>query len=105
VKRRHFGPRPVAEPQAGLVLFARGKAKDLGSCDFCKARLAPDLEDMLSIFSDEGNFQSILCEFHEGMLLKRLLENYIRRVRRRSLVGFTSLMSKNPDIGSMIVED
>jgi hypothetical protein len=59
---------------------------------------------MLSIFSDEGNFQSILCEFHEGMLLKRLLENYIRRVRRRSNAGFTSLMSKTPDIGSLVVE-
>ena len=58
----------------------------------------PDHARVLEIeFTD---YYIVLCEKHEGEFLKKLLNNYIKRVVKNSKVGFTGPLEKEPSCGT-----
>jgi glyceraldehyde-3-phosphate dehydrogenase/erythrose-4-phosphate dehydrogenase len=77
----------------GGIDFTRNKAKILGNiCSACTTRAIPDTEYLLTI--DMGIHTATLCSVHEGILLEKLLTNYLKRVRRGSTAGFTEGIPK-----------
>lgn len=78
----------------GEIVFLRSTGKILGNiCHACKLpKTIKDAEYGLVIDMDTLNV--VLCEYHEGMLLERLLTNYLKRRTRRKTIGFTGALVK-----------
>lgn len=77
----------MAAIEIGGVDFIRNRAKILGNvCSACINRRVPDTEFLLQI--DMGIHTCTLCSVHEGLLLEKLLTNYLKRKRRGSQNGF-----------------
>ena len=78
----------------GEIVFLRSNGKILGNiCHACKLpKTIGDADYGLVIDMDTINV--ILCAYHEGMLLERLLTNYLKRIVRPKTIGFTGLLKK-----------
>lgn len=80
--------------KGGGISFIRTTGKVLGNtCDAC---------DKKDTIKDEGYGLLIdltqtaftLCPYHEGILLEKLINNFIKRARRGSRVGFLGPIQK-----------
>lgn len=68
------------------------------SCAICgEARDAhtPDTDRVLQIEFTE--YYIVLCAKHEGMFLRKLLNNYVKRVAKRSKVGYVGPLAKEEE--------
>lgn len=80
----------------GSISFTRTNGKILnGTCHACASRRIPDTEMGLLIDMDSVAFA--LCSFHEGMLLEKLLTNYLKRIARGSKAGFIAPITKEKE--------
>lgn len=57
-----------------------------GICNACSGRKVLDSESILIIDCDSGELK--LCKEHEGYLIEKLINNYIKRRARGSIIGF-----------------
>jgi len=70
------------------IKIIRSNGRILGhTCYACEKRPLGDKEDVLML--DMTFAQVILCRWHEGLLLRKLLENFVRRRKKDSKVGFS----------------
>lgn len=77
----------------GNIVFVRssgGKVENV--CHACRVPLKAGAS-VLTIDMDSVAF--CLCPFHEGMLLEKLLTNFIKRVKRGSKIGFLGPLPKD----------
>jgi hypothetical protein len=79
--------------ELGAITLDRINAKQAGPCDFClDTDNTPDEQPMLMI---EGPQTFITCcEYHEGYLIMVLVNNYVKRIKRRSKAGYTGMIPK-----------
>jgi len=78
----------------GEIVFLRSNGKIIGNiCHACKLPKTIKDEDF-GLIIDMDTINVILCEYHEGMLLERLLSNYLKRKRRPKTIGFVGLLQK-----------
>ena len=66
-----------------------------GVCDACKDREYKDAEPLLEVETE--SVKIYLCAVHEGMLLDKLLTNYLKRAARRKTIGFTGFLEKHKE--------
>jgi hypothetical protein len=85
---------PLRVDVIGDITFIRSSGKNLaGICHACK--LTKSIADNdFGLIIDLASLSFTLCEFHEGMLLERLLTNYLKRKKRPQTIGFTGELFK-----------
>lgn len=78
----------------GEIKLLRSTGKILGNlCHACKmVRTIKDADFGLVIDMDSLNV--VLCSYHEGELIERLLTNYLKRISRKNTVGFVGPIPK-----------
>jgi hypothetical protein len=73
----------------GTLDMKRDFAGNIGTCDFCPrdiAELMPDEELVLQIGGEE--FAWNMCDYHEGEMLLRLVNNFVKRHRKDRPGGY-----------------
>lgn len=82
-----MAPMKVDADPHGDFTFTRSNGKILGNkCHACAKRKLMDNEDALLIDMEDAVF--CLCRYHEGLLLERLITNYLKRRARGRSIGF-----------------
>jgi hypothetical protein len=81
----------------GIISLNRVTAKIAGPCDFCTSHTNPPEHFPMLMIEGEKNFITC-CEFHEGLMLMTLLNNYVKRKRRNSTAGFVGPVPKEGEI-------
>ncbi len=77
----------TVKEEMGSINFTRTNGKILNNtCHACDKRHIADNE--MGLLVDMDSMAFVLCAFHEGMLLEKLLTNYVKRLRRGSKAGF-----------------
>jgi hypothetical protein len=78
----------------GEIVFLRSNGKILGNvCHACKLPKTID-DKAYGLVIDMDSISLVLCNYHEGMLLERLLTNYLKRKVRPHTIGFVGPISK-----------
>ena len=78
----------------GEIEFIRSNGKILGNiCHACKLPKTIN-DDEFGLIIDMDTVNIILCSYHEGMLLERLLSNYLKRRTRKHTIGFIGALAK-----------
>jgi hypothetical protein len=75
--------------QLGELELRRDFVFSIGTCDFCSEELVelmPEEEMVLCVAGRE--FQWIMCDYHEGEMLQKLINNFIKRKRKGRSGGF-----------------
>jgi hypothetical protein len=73
----------------------RVRSEEVGGCDACGGVIEGE-RFVLCVKAGYPRSQNLLfCEYHEGELLKRLLRNYLRRVKGNETVGFCGPLPKD----------
>jgi hypothetical protein len=83
------------EETLGTLELRRDFVGSMGACDFCHedlAHLMPDDELVLAIGGRE--FQWVLCDYHEGEMLVRMINNYTKRREKKRPGGYTGPFRK-----------
>lgn len=77
----------------GGITFRRATGREFPTCEACPdSREFSEKTSMLLIDMEQTNIT--LCPFHEGMLLEKLLTNYLKRKARDSKAGFVGTLNK-----------
>lgn len=87
----------VAVDQAGTIAFLRNTGAVLQRCHACmkdEGKLAKQAD---ALMIDMEHNHLILCKFHEGMLLEKLITNYLKRIKRSSTMGFVGPIKKEKE--------
>lgn len=87
---------PEAKPPEltlGAISLNRMGAKHAGPCDFCEGDHKPPDEQPMLMIEGEKNFVTC-CEYHEGLIIQTLLNNYVKRKKRGSKAGYTGPLYK-----------
>jgi hypothetical protein len=69
------------------VKLSRGRRDKVGPCSGCS--LDASYENDILLVVEFHDTEVVLCHVCEGMLLSKLLGNYLKRINRKSTVGFT----------------
>jgi len=78
------------------ISLTRATGKVAGNrCDACTGRSVQDKEIILIIDMDSAEVH--LCSAHEGLLLEKLITNYLKRRNRNSKVGFIDDIEKTTE--------
>lgn len=73
-----------------LAKLERLPASQAGRCDFC----AVTFENTLMLVLTIGGGQLTLCPFHEGTVLITLINNYVKRKKKKQSRGFSGDIPK-----------
>lgn len=84
----------VEREHPGAISFLRSTGTVLGgSCDACSKK-GTIAESDFGLVVELKLVTFTLCKRHEGILLERLLTNYVKRLKRGSKVGFIGPIPK-----------
>lgn len=84
----------IDKDSIGEISLLRSTGKILGGlCHACKMAHTISEKEM-GLVIDMDSLNVVLCSFHEGQLLEKLLTNYLKRKRRPHTVGFIGPLLK-----------
>ena len=77
------------ESALGTLDMRRDFVEQVGVCDFCREDIAEQQpEDELILRIDGVKFAWNMCEYHEGELMRRLINNFVKRRTKKRPGGY-----------------
>jgi hypothetical protein len=87
----------AALDNTGAIAFLRNTGAVLQRCHACILNEGQLAKQADALMIDMEHNHLILCTFHEGMLLEKLLTNYLKRIKRPKSVGFLGPIKKEEE--------
>lgn len=87
----------TVEDKLGSIAFLRNTGAVLQRCHACLANEGQLAKQADALMIDMEHNHLILCSFHEGVLLEKLITNYLKRIKRSKSMGFLGPIMKEEE--------